>query len=219
MPPAPKSLIIRSSNTKTFWKALTVCTTQNRKATTVSTPLVTTPKTPPLTAIPTTTTTTPPLTTIPTTTTTNSSRRCPGSRPSDVSLTVMAKLFAKNMKEWRPDYFHFYDPTNMALHGEFDEDNRHEDNHDRLREIAHDAGCGWERTYYFRIMAHIDKPEIALFRKLSNEYGGYYVITPRGLVVLDQVAKYVTECLDRMEAGVMPWEERPRDLPIKWFNK
>lgn len=48
---------------------------------------------------------------------------------------------------------------------------------------------------------------------------GDYVITPRGEVVLDQVAAYVTECLDRMEAGAMPWEERPRDLPIKWFNK
>jgi hypothetical protein len=54
---------------------------------------------------------------------------------------------------------------------------------------------------------------------MANQFGGYYVITARGEVVLDQVAAYVTECLDRMEAGVMPWEEEPRDLPIKWFNK
>jgi hypothetical protein len=135
--------------------------------------------------------------------------------------TVLAALFGKtkNMKDYRPDYFHLYGNTNMALHGEFDEKNEHEDDHDRLRTIAHHAGCGWERTYYFRIMAHIDNPDLALFKKLENDYGGYYVITPRGEVVLDQVAAYVRECLDRMKAGVMPWEERPRDLPIKWFNK
>jgi len=135
--------------------------------------------------------------------------------------TVLAALFSKtkNMEDRRPDYFHYYAQTNMALHGEFDEDSKHEDDHDRLREIAHHAGCGWERTYYFRIMAHIDKPERALFKKLTNEFGGYYVITPRGKIILDQVAEYVTECLDRMEVGVMPWEEQPRDLPIKWFNK
>ena len=135
--------------------------------------------------------------------------------------TVLAALFSKtkNMEDRRPDYFHYYAQTNMALHGEFDEKNEHEDDHDRLREIAHDAGCGWERTYYFRIMAHLDNPEKALFKRTKNEFGGYYVITPRGLDVLDQVAAYVTECLDRMEAGVMPWEERPEDLPIKWFNK
>jgi hypothetical protein len=109
--------------------------------------------------------------------------------------------------------------TNMALHGEFGENNQHEDDHDRLREIAHHAGCGSERTYYFRIMAHLDDPGKALFKKMTNENGGYYVITPRGEVVLDQMAAYVRECLDRMEAGVMPWEERPRDLPIKWFNE
>jgi hypothetical protein len=135
--------------------------------------------------------------------------------------TVLAALFSKtkNMEDKRPDYFHLYPKTNMALHGEFDENDQHEDDHNRLREIAHHAGCGWERTYYFRIMAHIDKPELALFKRMTNEFGGYYAMTPRGLAVLDEVAEYVTECLDRMEAGAMPWEEKPSDLPIKWFNK
>jgi len=68
-------------------------------------------------------------------------------------------------------------------------------------------------------MAHLDKPERALFKRMTNQNGRYYAITPRGLVFLDQVAAYVTECLDRTKAGVMPWEETPRDLPIKWFNK
>ena len=134
--------------------------------------------------------------------------------------TVLAALFSKtkNMEDRRPDYFHFYPNTNMALHGEFDENNQHEDDHDRLREIAHHAGCGWERTYYFRIMAHIGNPKRALFTRRTNEHGRYYVITPLGLVVLDQVAAYVTECLDRMEAGVMPRKEEDGDLPIRWFS-
>ena len=135
--------------------------------------------------------------------------------------TVLAALFdkTKNMQDRRPDYFHFYPPTNMALHGEFDEDSKHEDDHDRLREIAHHAGCGWERTYYFRIMAHIDKPERALFTKKTNENGKYYAMTKRGFAVLDEVAAYVEECLDNMEANVMPPKEESGDLPIKWFNK
>jgi hypothetical protein len=123
------------------------------------------------------------------------------------------------MEDKRPDYFHLNTVTNMALHGEFDEDDTHENDHDRLREIAHHAGCGWERTYYFRVMAHLDNAELALFKRKTNEHGRYYVVTPRGIDVLDQVAAYVTECLDCMEAGVMPWEEEPRDLHIKWFNK
>jgi hypothetical protein len=72
---------------------------------------------------------------------------------------------------------------------------------------------------HFRIMAHIDKPELALFKRMANEFGGYYAITPRGEIVLDQVAAYVTECLDRMKAGAMPRKEEDGDLPIKWFNK
>jgi len=56
----------------------------------------------------------------------------------------------------------------MALHGEFDEN---EDDHDRLRKIAHYAGCGWERTYYFRIMAHIGDPERALLKKRRTILG------------------------------------------------
>ena len=56
--------------------------------------------------------------------------------------TVLAALFSKtkNMEDKRPDYFHLYPKTNMALHGEFDKNSKHEDDHDRLREMAHYAG-------------------------------------------------------------------------------
>jgi len=68
-------------------------------------------------------------------------------------------------------------------------------------------------------MAHIGNSKLQLFKRMANEFGGYYAITPRGVVVLDQVAAYVTECLDFMEAGGMPRKEEDGDLPIKWFNR
>jgi hypothetical protein len=39
----------------------------------------------------------------------------------------LAALFSKTkkMEDRRPDYFHYYAQTNMALHGEFDENSKH----------------------------------------------------------------------------------------------
>ena len=57
---------------------------------------------------------------------------------------VLSKLVgkAKCMEDPRPDYFHFDSKTNIALHGEFDEQDDHEESMERLRVIAHHAGCG-----------------------------------------------------------------------------
>ena len=42
---------------------------------------------------------------------------------------VFAALFhkAKDLTDYRPDYFHSNETTNMALHGAFDENSTHED--------------------------------------------------------------------------------------------
>ena len=68
-------------------------------------------------------------------------------------------------------------------------------------------------------MAHIGDRKRALFEETTNANGKYYVMTRQGSVVLDQVAAYVTECLDRMEAHVMPCKEASGDLPIRCFNR
>jgi len=68
-------------------------------------------------------------------------------------------------------------------------------------------------------MAHIGDPERALLKKKTNKNGHFYAKTQRGSAVLEQVAAYVTECLDRMEAGVVPSKEMWEGLPIRWFNR
>lgn len=105
----------------------------------------------------------------------------------------------------------------MAIYGEFCEDNTHKDD-GCLKEICRREGCGWERTYYYRVMAHIGNAELALFKEESNEYGQYYVMTARGKDVLDEVSAYVNECLDRMKAGIAPEEEESGALPIRCFG-
>jgi hypothetical protein len=113
---------------------------------------------------------------------------------------------------------HFVNPdTNMALYGEFCEDDTHKDDN-CLKEIARQEGCGWERTYYYRVMAHICNAELALFKEESDEHGRHYAITPRGKDVLEQVAAYVEECLDRMETGTVPWKTDSGDLLIRCFG-
>lgn len=41
-----------------------------------------------------------------------------------------------------PDYFHYNKITSIGLHGEFDETSTHEDNHNRLQQIANQTDCG-----------------------------------------------------------------------------
>lgn len=125
----------------------------------------------------------------------------------------------KNMNDYRPDYFHLNRKAMLALHGEFDERGNHEESEARLRAIADDAGCGSARTYYFRVRAHLDNKELALFDLMTNQENeySYYEMNHRGEAVLDKVAAYVKECLDRMEAGQMPDTEVNGELPIVWF--
>jgi hypothetical protein len=107
--------------------------------------------------------------------------------------SVFKALFAdlgdktKERTDYRPDYFHLSLTTNMALYGEFDETSTHEDDHNRLQQIAHQSVCGRERTYYFRAMAHLDNRAFAFFRRKRNQHGDYYRITSRGKGILDEV--------------------------------
>jgi hypothetical protein len=85
-------------------------------------------------------------------------------------MAVFKALFDKTKErtDYRPDYFHLNLTTNMTLHGEFDETSSHEDDHNRLQQIASQTGCVWERTYYFRFMTHLDNRAFAFFRRKRN---------------------------------------------------
>jgi hypothetical protein len=133
--------------------------------------------------------------------------------------SVLAKLIGKtkSMEDPRPDYYHFDESTNMALHGEFDENDDHEECEKRLRIIAHHAGCGSERTFYFRVKARLGTSE-ALCQKVINKHVVYYRLTCRGMEVLAEVAGYAQYCVDQMRANRPPSHDGGR-LDVKRFGK
>ena len=121
--------------------------------------------------------------------------------------TILAKLLGKrkSLSDPRPDYFHFYDATNMALHGEFDEDEDHEDSVERLRVIAHHAGCGLDRVYIFRVQANLYGRNAVCDRIVRKDIV-YYRMTKHGYTVLDKVAAHVKQCVSYMIEGILPIE-------------
>ncbi len=126
--------------------------------------------------------------------------------------SVLSKLLGKtkSLSDPRPDYFHYWEPTNLALHGEFDETAEHEDCEERLRVIAHHAGCARERVYVWRVCGYMNDPTKALLRRVEIRKAGsvYYVLTPRGKEVLGRVARHVNLCLQRLLAGQLPTESQ-----------
>ncbi len=109
--------------------------------------------------------------------------------------SVLSKLVgkSKSLEDPRPDYFHLNEDTNIGLHGEFDETDDHEEDAGRLRVIAHHAGCGDERVYYFRVKARLGTPEAVCERVVRRDVA-YYRLTERGRAVLAEVAGFVRWC-------------------------
>lgn len=66
----------------------------------------------------------------------------------------------------------------MTLHGDFDETDAHADDHQ--------AGCVWDKREYFRVMAHFDNAERALYKRKTDVHGWYYVLAPMGTKRLTQ---------------------------------
>jgi hypothetical protein len=131
--------------------------------------------------------------------------------------TVLSKLLGKtkSLEDPRPDYFHLNETTNIGLHGEFDETDNHEDA-GRLRVIAHHAGCGVARVYYFRVKGRLGTPEAVCNRIIKKDVACYR-LTERGRDVLAEVAGYVRLCVSQMEAGVPPPASSGRDVDIRRF--
>jgi len=134
-------------------------------------------------------------------------------RALDQSVASALEGKAKRSTDPRPDYLHYSPTVNMALYGEFDENDNHEDDDDRLRRITEQVGCGLERTYVFRVRAHLDDPSRALFvRKVHHKHHTYYSATDRGKQVVQKVAQHVRECLALMSLEVPPTEENNKVL-------
>lgn len=119
--------------------------------------------------------------------------------------SVLSKLLGKRkgIEDPRPDYFHLNEATNIGLHGEFDETDDHEEDERRLRVIAHHAGCGANRVYYFRVKGRLGTPA-ALCKRVVWKDMAYYQMTQRGREVLAEVAGYVRWCIERMKTDEPP---------------
>jgi hypothetical protein len=132
-------------------------------------------------------------------------------RALDQSIASALEGKAKRSVDPRPDYLHYSPAANMALYGEFDEHDNHEDDDNRLRRIADQVGCGIERTYVFRVKAHLEDPSRALFvRKIHNKHHTYYSATDRGKQVVQEVAQHVRECLALMTLEIPPVEQNSK---------
>lgn len=120
--------------------------------------------------------------------------------------SVLAKLAGKTkrLRDPRPDYFHLDPVSNIALHGEFDEADGHEDDDERLARIAEQAGCGRERVYVFRVAGHMEDRELALCNRHVHHHRVYYTLSPRGQAVVSEVARYARWCTQRMLKGLVP---------------
>jgi hypothetical protein len=126
-------------------------------------------------------------------------------RALDQSIASAVEGKAKRVSEPRPDYMHYDPAVNMACYGEFDERDDHEDDDDRLRRITNQIACGYERTYIFRVRAHMNDKSKALFeRKICSRHYVYYVPTARGKQVVEQVAQHVQACITLMKFDIPP---------------
>jgi hypothetical protein len=129
-------------------------------------------------------------------------------RALDQSVASAIEGKAKQSTDPRPDYLHYNPAANMALYGEFDETDNHEDDDNRLRRITDQVGCGLARTYVFRIKAHLEDPQRALFvRKIHKKHHAYYAATDRGKQIIQDVAQHVRECLALMSLQILPTEQ------------
>lgn len=110
----------------------------------------------------------------------------------------------KSISNPRPDYFHFFgDGTlNVAIHGEYDETEGHEDCDERLAAIAQAADVPY--PYVFRVMARHYTDRALCARRVLNKTTTYYALTDKGRRVAEETAVAVRERLQWISQGLGP---------------
>ena len=121
----------------------------------------------------------------------------------------------KSCRDLKPDYFHFFadGDIELAIHGEYDEDNSHEDSDQRLDAIANASGCGPENVYIFRVCGHHQNAN-AVCRRVKKKDHSYYVLTSHGETVVQETAVILRERLEWIGQGLPPGEGRERKVYI-----
>ena len=122
----------------------------------------------------------------------------------------------KSNTDLRPDFFHYFgNSTNdgFTIHAEYDEIRGHEDDDERLKEIAVAAGVDFDKTYVIRVSGkHYTKD--AVCTKMTFGYHSYYKLTDAGHKVVKETAAVVKERLRWISLGLGPDDSQNRKRKV-----
>ena len=122
----------------------------------------------------------------------------------------------KSNTDLRPDFFHYFgNSTNdgFTIHAEYDERRGHEDDDERLEEIAVAAGVDFDKTYVIRVSGkHYTKD--AVCTKMTFGYHSYYKLTDAGHKVVKETAAVVKERLRWISLGLGPDDSQNRKRKV-----
>lgn len=123
----------------------------------------------------------------------------------------------KICKAPRADYLHVHGQgaNAIAILGEFDENDDHEDEWGRFERIAKYANIPIDRIYIYRVHARMNTNQSIVDRK-TYRYNDYFSVNERGMMVLKDVATHVNFCIDRIRQGIPPPIDGSR---VVYFNK
>ncbi|KAG5184607.1 hypothetical protein JKP88DRAFT_136220, partial [Tribonema minus] len=117
----------------------------------------------------------------------------------------------KNIKHVRPDFFFVIkhnDGRVLGLHIEYDENNDHEDNDDRLKAIHETVSCDGG-AFVIRIMGKHGLSGAVCKRRVINKCSLYYDMTDHGHTVANEAAVVIEERLQWIYDGLGPSATRP----------
>lgn len=123
----------------------------------------------------------------------------------------------KLFKAPRADFLHIHGegPNSIALLGEFDENDDHDDEWERFERICKYANISIDRVYIYRIHARMNTNQSIVSRKTHNR-NDFYVVNERGSKLLDDIVEYLDDIISRIRQGIPPNLNEPR---VTYFNR
>jgi hypothetical protein len=118
----------------------------------------------------------------------------------------------EDVHDLKPDYFHYFSngKIRLALHGEYDEREGHEDDDERLTAIADAIGCGSENTYIFRIKGWHGSQRELCKRYVVNKNHVYFKLTDESRRVAEQTIAIIKQRLLWIAQGLEPCDAQGR---------
>lgn len=108
----------------------------------------------------------------------------------------------KSFENPRPDYFWFFQHENkrMAIHGEYDEEEGHEKNNERLERLAKISQCGEENTYVFRVHGRRWDKINRIFIPGTSRGNKVFHLSDHGKSVLEETMAAITSFRELIRA-------------------